>query len=68
MKQSKICCSTSARTSTNMSEKASVMNWANMLLERRFFSEAIPKVLGQAAIRRITLDDKDWHPLRNYLR
>ena len=29
------------------SERASVMAWANMLLERRFFPEAIPKIIGK---------------------
>jgi hypothetical protein len=28
------------------SERASVMAWVNMLLERRFFPEAIPKIIG----------------------
>jgi hypothetical protein len=29
------------------SERASVMAWVNMLLERRFFPEAIPKIIGK---------------------
>lgn len=28
-------------------ERASVMAWVNMLLQRRFFPEAIPKIIGQ---------------------
>jgi hypothetical protein len=28
-------------------ERASVMAWVNMLLERRFFPEAIPKIIGK---------------------
>lgn len=40
-------------------DRASVMAWVNVLLERRFFREAIPKVLGQPSIQRMTLDDLD---------
>lgn len=37
-------------------KRGSVMAWVNMLLERRFFREAIPKVLGQPNLKRVTLD------------
>ena len=37
-------------------ERSSVMGWVNMLLERRFFTEAIPKVMGKPGIMRVTLD------------
>jgi DNA-directed RNA polymerase specialized sigma24 family protein len=40
-------------------DRASVLAWVNVLLERRFFKEAIPKVLGQPSIQRLTLDDLD---------
>lgn len=36
-------------------ERAPVMTWVNMLLERRFFREAIPRVLGPPAMKRVTL-------------
>lgn len=39
------------------SEKASLMGWVNMLLERRFFREAIPDVIGKPTVQRITLED-----------
>ncbi len=38
-------------------ERGTVMTWANMLLERRFFREAIPKVLGKPDLKRVTLAD-----------
>lgn len=38
-------------------ERGTVMTWANMLLERRFFREAIPKVLGKPDMRRVNLAD-----------
>ncbi len=40
-------------------ERASVMAWVNMLLERRFFKEAIPKILDKQGIRRMDLSDLD---------
>ncbi len=40
-------------------ERASVMAWVNMLLDRRFFREAIPKVLGKQDTQRMTLFDLD---------
>ena len=41
------------------SERGSVMAWANVLLERRFFKEAIPKTLGNPGIQKMTLADLD---------
>ncbi|MBD2066432.1 sigma-70 family RNA polymerase sigma factor [Leptolyngbya sp. FACHB-671] len=41
------------------SERGTVMAWVNMLLERRFFREAIPKVLGRQDVQRVTLSDLD---------
>jgi DNA-directed RNA polymerase specialized sigma24 family protein len=38
-------------------ERGTVMAWVNMLLERRFFREAIPRVLGKQDVQRVTLDD-----------
>lgn len=41
-------------------DRGSVMAWVNVLLERRFFRDAIPKVIGQQQIERIApfeLDD-----------
>lgn len=38
-------------------ERASVMAWVNVLLERRFFREAIPKILDKPNLRRMTLVD-----------
>jgi RNA polymerase sigma factor (sigma-70 family) len=40
-------------------ERATVMGWVNMLLERRFFKEAIPKHLEQRTIKRMNLSDLD---------
>lgn len=40
-------------------ERAGVMTWCNVLLERRFFREAIPKVLGKQDIQKMTLSDLD---------
>lgn len=37
--------------------RGTVMTWVNMLLTRRFFKDAIPKVLGPPNIRRIALAD-----------
>jgi DNA-directed RNA polymerase specialized sigma24 family protein len=39
------------------SERASVMAWVNVLLDRRFFREAVPKVLGQPSVQCVTLDN-----------
>lgn len=43
-------------------KRGSVMTWVNMLLERRFFREAIPRVLDNKEIRRISLDEIDYLP------
>lgn len=40
-------------------ERGSVMAWCNVLLERRFFKEAIPKVMDKQGMQRITLSDLD---------
>jgi DNA-directed RNA polymerase specialized sigma24 family protein len=40
-------------------ERGGVMAWVNMLLERRFFREAIPKILDKPNLRRMTLVDLD---------
>lgn len=40
-------------------ERGSVMAWINMLLERRFFKEAIPKILDKQRIKRMDLSDLD---------
>jgi len=40
-------------------ERGSVMAWANVLLERRFFKEAIPKILGKPNLQKMTLSDLD---------
>lgn len=40
-------------------ERGSIMAWVNVLLERRFFREAIPKVLGKQDAKRLTLADLD---------
>jgi DNA-directed RNA polymerase specialized sigma24 family protein len=40
-------------------ERAEVMAWCNFLLERRFFREAIPKVLDKQGIQKMTLSDLD---------
>jgi DNA-directed RNA polymerase specialized sigma24 family protein len=40
-------------------ERSSVMGWLNMLLERRFFREAIPKVLGKPGMTRVSIDTID---------
>ncbi|HEY9656559.1 MAG TPA: hypothetical protein V6C50_13835 [Crinalium sp.] len=44
-------------------ERASVMGWLNMLLERRFFREAVPKVLGKPGITRVSVDTIDSLPV-----
>jgi DNA-directed RNA polymerase specialized sigma24 family protein len=41
------------------SERGTVMAWVNMLLERRFFREAIPRVMGRQDVKRVTLTDLD---------
>mgnify|MGYP005837765623 CR=1 FL=1 len=40
-------------------ERGSVMTWVNMLLERRFFKEAIPTILDKQGLKRMTLSDLD---------
>lgn len=40
-------------------ERGSVMAWVNVLLERRFFKEAIPKILGKPNLQNMTLSDLD---------
>lgn len=40
-------------------ERGGVMAWCNVLLERRFFREAIPKVLDKQGIQKMTLSDLD---------
>lgn len=39
--------------------RGTVMAWVNMLLERRFFREAIPKFLGQPSVQKMSLADLD---------
>ncbi|AUB43306.1 DNA-directed RNA polymerase specialized sigma subunit, sigma24 family (plasmid) [Nostoc flagelliforme CCNUN1] len=38
-------------------KRASIMAWVNFLLERRFFSEAVAKVLGRREITEVTIQD-----------
>ena len=45
------------------SERASVMAWVNMLLTRRFFTEAIPKIIGKA--NEIYLENSDLELLES---
>lgn len=40
-------------------ERGEVMAWCNFLLERRFFKEAIPKVLDKQGIKKMSLSDLD---------
>lgn len=40
-------------------ERGEVITWCNVLLERRFFREAIAKVLGKPEIQKMTLADLD---------
>jgi len=40
-------------------ERGSVLAWCNVLLERRFFKEAIPKVLGKPGIQKLSLSELD---------
>jgi DNA-directed RNA polymerase specialized sigma24 family protein len=41
------------------SSRGSVMAWVNVLLDRRFFREAIPKVLGKPDVQRVSLSAID---------
>lgn len=43
-------------------ERGEVMAWCNVLLERRFFKEAIFKVLGKPEVQKMTLADLDHLP------
>lgn len=38
-------------------ERGAVMTWVNMLLERRYFREAIPRILDQPNLEKTTLPD-----------
>ena len=38
-------------------DRGTVMTWVNMLLTRRFFREAIPRVIGRPETKRVTLPD-----------
>ncbi|MBW4510466.1 MAG: sigma-70 family RNA polymerase sigma factor [Scytonematopsis contorta HA4267-MV1] len=38
-------------------ERGTVMAWVNVLLERRFFKEAIPRIIGKPGIVKMTLSD-----------
>ena len=38
-------------------ERGTVMAWVNMLMTRRFFREAIPRVIGKPESKRVTLPD-----------
>lgn len=40
-------------------ERGEVMAWVNVLLERRFFKEAIPKIMDKKDIQRMSLSDLD---------
>jgi DNA-directed RNA polymerase specialized sigma24 family protein len=40
-------------------ERGEVMAWVNVLLERRFFKEAIPKILDKQDMQRMDLSDLD---------
>jgi DNA-directed RNA polymerase specialized sigma24 family protein len=40
-------------------ERGEVMAWVNVLLKRRFFEEAIPKILGKPNLQKMTLSDLD---------
>jgi DNA-directed RNA polymerase specialized sigma24 family protein len=40
-------------------ERGEVMAWVNVLLERRFFKEAIPKIMDKQDIQRMSLSDLD---------
>lgn len=41
------------------SQRGDVMAWCNVLLERRFFREAIPRILDKPGIQRMSLSDLD---------
>jgi hypothetical protein len=43
-------------------QRGNVLAWCNVLLERRFFKEAIPKVLDHPSVGRATLVDLDQIP------
>ena len=43
-------------------ERSSVMTWVNFLLERRFFPEAIPKILNEKGITKITDEENIASP------
>lgn len=43
-------------------KRGEVMAWCNVLLERRFFKEALPKVLGRPEIQKMTLAELDNLP------
>ncbi|HAG80430.1 MAG TPA: hypothetical protein DCL61_04470, partial [Cyanobacteria bacterium UBA12227] len=38
-------------------ERGTVMAWVNVLLERRFFKEAIPRIIGKPGTVKMTLSD-----------
>lgn len=40
-------------------QRGDLMAWVNVLLERRFFKEAIPKILDKQGIKKMTLSDLD---------
>jgi DNA-directed RNA polymerase specialized sigma24 family protein len=40
-------------------ERGTVMAWVNMLMERRFFREAIPRVMGKQETKRLSLVELD---------
>jgi len=40
-------------------QRGDVMAWCNVLLERRFFREAIPRILDKPGIQRMSLSDLD---------
>lgn len=40
-------------------ERGEVMAWVNVLLDRRFFKEAIPKILDKKDMQRMTLSELD---------
>jgi DNA-directed RNA polymerase specialized sigma24 family protein len=40
-------------------ERGSVMAWVNVLFERRFFKEAIPRILDKQEVKKMTLSDLD---------
>lgn len=40
-------------------QRGSVIAWCNVLLERRFFKEAIPKILGKQDLKKMSLSELD---------